>query len=295
MLGANLLFSAGKRDLVAVYNSHPVAGDHFRSVRADLTKREEVRAVIREFKPDWIVHLAAHTDLDYCELHPKQSAMIHVEMTRMIAEVAGEVNAGMLFVCTDSVFDGARGNYTEDDPPNPLNCYAQSKQQGERVVQDTCEKYLILRVNFFGWNCQNKKSLAEWILSELEADRSILGFTDIIFNPLLANTVAELIFEFIEKDLTGLYHLGCREHISKYEFASLIAECFHLNAALITPASIDKMPFKAKRPKNTSLSTKKIERRENVKLPGIKDSIARFKELRDSGYMKRLKNLCRSK
>ncbi len=293
LLGANLLVSAGKRDLVAVYNSHPVTSDHFRSVRADLTKREEVRAVIREFKPEWIVHLAAYTNLDYCELNPKESEAIHVEMTRMIAELGSDVNAGILYMCTDSVFDGTRGDYKEDDLPNPLNCYAQSKLQGERIIQDTCKKYLILRGNFFGWNCQNKKSLAEWIIGELEAGRGLIGFTDIIFNPLLVNTIAELILEFTEKDLTGLYHLGCREYISKYEFARLIAECFHLKAALITPASIDKIPFKAKRPKNTSLATKKIERIANVKLSGIKDSIARFKELRDSGYVKRLKNLCR--
>ena len=289
LLGSNFLLHTQKRDMVAVYNQHPVFFQNARCIKADLTKKENVHDIFNAFNPSCIIHLAANTSLEYCELHPKSAEILHVDTTRSLAEIARGKNILMVYVSTDSVFDGARGNYTEEDVPNPQNQYAITKLKGEETVRHTCEKHLILRTNIFGWSCHNKDGLAEWILGELEDGHKIKGFMDVIFNPLLVNSVSEIISELVEKKVTGIYHLGSHSAISKYDFALLLAKSFNLNPSLIRPASIDSMAFSVKRPKNTTLCTGKIEKHLRLPLPDINKSIEYFKRLRDSGYVKKLK------
>ncbi len=167
LLGANfVLFAASlNQPVVAVYHQHPLALLGVIAVGADLTEKQAVRQLVREHRPEWIVHCAAATSVEWCELHPEETFRRNRDASRFLAEAALETGAGMAYISTDAVFDGERGGYREQDPPSPQNIYAQSKLAGEEAVQEVLERHLIFRGTLFGWNMQPKYSLSEWFLN----------------------------------------------------------------------------------------------------------------------------------
>ena len=125
-----------------------------------------------------------------------------------MASAAARCGTKIVYISTDSVFDGARGGYREQDEPHPLNVYAKSKLAGEKAVAALCDNPLIVRTNIFGWNVQPRLTLAEWVIQSLSEGGRIPGFTDIIFSPLLVNDLARLVGDMLNGGLKGIYHVG---------------------------------------------------------------------------------------
>jgi len=293
LLGANFVVEAARlnHSLIAAYHQHPLALPGVTVVQTDLTDRQAVRQLIREHHPEWIVHCAAATDVNWCELHPEETFRHNRDAPGFLAEAALETGAGMAYVSTDAVFDGEHGGYREDDMPGPQNIYAQSKLAGEEVVQEVLARHLIFRGTLFGWNMQPKHSLSEWFLNALETGSPVLGFTDVIFSPLLASDMSALICAGIVLELTGCYHLGSADPSNKFTFGRLIAEEFQLDSSIISPASCDAVPSCVKRPKNTSLNTEKTANALGRSMPSVLEGIQQFRHQRDTGYAARLKEM----
>jgi dTDP-4-dehydrorhamnose reductase len=291
LLGANFVEAARSRhvNVIAVYNQHSLRVPGVETVRADLTDATSADDLVRSFRPLWTVHCAAVTNVDWCESHPKETWDIHVEASRHLAAAMRKAGGRLVYISTDAVFDGTGGNYAEEDRCAPVNVYATTKLAGEQVVQDSLDSSLIVRTNMYGWNMQNKCSLAEWILSELEAQQLVSGFDDVIFTPILVNDLAEIVIEMMEQQLSGVYHVAGSQACSKHDFALHLADVFGLNQELIRRASVDRSALQARRPKNTSLQTAKISRALNRPMPDIQSGLQRFKMLRDSGYVSQLK------
>ena len=129
------------------------------------------------------MHCAAATNVDWCEDNPKQAEAINVQATADLAEIAAALNARFVYISTDSVFDGKRGDYAETDEPAPLNVYARSKLAGEQETLRLNAAAIVVRVSIYGWNAQKKESLAEWVLRRLEEGSDVPGFTDVFFTP----------------------------------------------------------------------------------------------------------------
>lgn len=291
LLGATVLTAAHNRgwEIAGTYREHPIRLSGATIGQADLCRAEQVRELLRAVRPEWVVHCAAVTDVDWCERNPDATWAINVRAAGDVARAAAEVGAGIVYVSTDSVFDGQRGGYTEDDEPAPLNVYARNKLAGERAVSENAARAIILRTNLFGWNCRAKLSLAEWVLDRLESGTPFPGFDDVVFAPLLVNDLADVIFELIDRGASGLYHAASAEAISKYEFARLIAGVFDRDPDLVRPARLADQPLGAPRPLNTALRADKLSRELNRTMPGMTDMVARFKILRNSRYHARLK------
>jgi len=279
------------RHVSAVYHQHPVAMPGVEVFQADLTKPEDARRILNECKPDWIVHCAALVNLDECEVRSNEAERFNVVMPGLLAEAAAQCGARMVYISTDSVFEGTRGFYTEEDYPKPVNEYAKSKLAGERIVQKHLPRALILRTNMFGWNARDKKSLSEWMLDNFESGRAFPGFNDVYFNPLLVNDLSLVVLELIGWNAEGLFHLGASDACSKYEFALKIAEVFGLDKSLVKPVSIKDSTLKVTRPLNTSLAIAKAAGVLKRPMPTLNVQIERFKALRDSGYVGKLKEL----
>jgi len=292
LLGSTMIVVARERgeEATGVYHTHPVAIPGGPCVRADLTREEEVSQLVARFEPDWIIHTAALTSVDYCEDHPEEARLANREATRLLAEAARDAGSFLVYISTDSVFDGARGGYREEDDPGPLNVYAKSKLAGEEAVRRTLRRYLILRTSIYGWNLQRKLSLAEWMLAQLESGEPITAFTDASFSPILVNDLAEVILDMRTRALSGLYHAGGSEPTSKYGFACVLADVFGLRKDLIQPGSVDEADLRARRPKNISLATEKITRDMGRSMPGIRSGLSAFRSLRESGFAGRLKS-----
>ena len=204
----------------------------------DLTDAAGTARVVREIEPRCIIHTAAFTQVDWCESHPEETWRANVEASRTLAQIAWQIGARMIYISTDSVFDGARGCYSETDEPGPLNVYARSKLAGERAVLAELPDALIVRTVIYGWNLRPKRSLAEWILSELESGSEVQGFDDAVFSPILVNDLGRLLLELLERRASGVCHVARIEACTKFEFARAVAEMFGFDPAQVRPGVV---------------------------------------------------------
>jgi len=291
LLGANLVADFGGRglDVVAVDRACLPKLEGVRPIRCDLTSVEETALLFSRLHPSSVIHCAALTDVDRCETDPQQTWRINVEMSGRLAALAGEAGSQFVYISSDSVFNGTRGDYAEEDDVAPVNVYARSKLEGEIAVQNALPNSLVVRTNIYGWNMQLKLSLAEWVLSRLESDSDVPGFQDVVFCPILVNDLGDVILEMLGRRLTGLFHVVGSEACSKYEFASCLAGTFGCNQALVRPTSIEDSALRASRPKTTSLSTSKVRCALGRSMPTLDAGLKRFKALRDNGFVARLK------
>ncbi|GAJ11079.1 unnamed protein product, partial [marine sediment metagenome] len=118
---------------------------------------------------------------------------INAIASTFIARQAEQTGAHLIHISTDSVFDGTRGNYNEKDIPNPVNVYAKTKLEAEQKVMSILPAACIVRTVIYGWNYQNKFSLAEWIIHKLSHREKLRAFKDVLFSPILVNDLAEIL------------------------------------------------------------------------------------------------------
>jgi dTDP-4-dehydrorhamnose reductase len=291
LLGANLVLAAHEEhEVIAVYHRHPIELEGGQSVSADLCQPGRAKELFDRFQPDWVIHCAADTSIDELEGDPERAFRMNRDMAGNVAEAAREIEAKIVHISTDAVFDGREGPYREGDPTEPVNVYGKSKLAGEDAVQDVCPEALILRTNIFGWNAQPKASLAEWFLSQLERGEPCPGLTDIYFSPLLVNDLGELILAMLSEGLSGVLHVPGADCISKYDFGISIARLFGYNPDQIIPTVADDLGFIAPRPARTCLLGHKLERALGIQLPSTEDGLYRFRGLRESGFSTRLRD-----
>jgi dTDP-4-dehydrorhamnose reductase len=292
LLGASLVSLAREqgREVVGLYHRHPVRIEGVKLLAADLTDQVETSRIFGELRPSTVVHCAAATDVDWCEEHPEEAHRVNMMVPAVIAGISSQSGARFLYVSTDSVFDGGRGNYTETDTPAPLNVYAKTKLHGEREVLRQHPTALIARVNLYGWNAQEKHSLAEWVLQQLTRGKLVPGFSDVFFCPILANDLAEVILALLDENLAGLYHVVGSETVSKYEFARLVALTFGFDPRQVVATRLADTGLKAQRPPNTTLNIGKICAALGRPMPDVDAGLRRFAQLRENGYADRIKS-----
>ncbi len=292
LLGASVVQQALSLGLevVGLYHSHPleVPGAVMRPL--NLIDFAATRELLAGLMPEAIVHCAAATNLDWCETHSEETEVMNVGVSAQLAEIAQDLNARIVYVSTDSVFDGRRGDYSESDQPAPLNVYARSKLAGEQAVSQRQPSALIVRVNIYGWNAQDKLSLAEWFLRNLRQQEKVPGFADVTFCPMLANDLAEVLLQMVDRRLSGLYHVAGSEKISKYDFGRCVATAFGLDPGKVVATRSTEAKLKARRPLDTSLNTEKVCRALGAEMPGIEAGLSRFRRLYDDGYPQQLKS-----
>jgi len=276
LLGNNLAYYfKDKFDILGLHLSHRVAIKGIETLRADLLSGDIFKSIVRDFNPDVIIHCASLTNVDFCEMNHVITDLVNIMGTRVVVESIKGRNTKLVYISSDSVYDGSKGDFQESDPVNPQNYYGSSKYKGELEVLKKSGS-LIIRTNIFGWNIQGKYSIAEWILNELTNKRKIKGFNDAFFSSIYNFDLAKALDIAIDQDLTGLFNCGSSTSLSKYDFAVQIADCFNLEKDLIEPVSIDDFAFQAKRGKKLTLNVSKLQNVLNHKLPTITESIRAF-------------------
>jgi dTDP-4-dehydrorhamnose reductase len=275
---AQAAFTAGKKlTLVArrdISSRLPVT-----TVNADLSDPVAVNDLLLTVKASCVINCAAFTDVDRCEREPALAHQGNVKIPATLAAACAASGSHLVHISTDSVFDGARGDYTESDVPSPVNAYARSKLEGERAVMQAMPHALILRTNFIGPSVSGKSGLADWIAGAVSQGQPIRGFTDVIFSPLFVNDLAQVILTSIDAGLSGIYHASARDSISKYDFAVRLARSIGGDETLVSPATIDDATFAAPRPRNTSLSPAKLSAALGREMPSVDDTIGAYAAL----------------
>lgn len=220
----------------------------------DLEDHTQVASAVKKLRPDCIVHCAALTDLELCEKDQQSAQRINVDAVGTLVNAMPE-GGRFIYVSTDSVFDGKKGAYKENELPNPLNFYAQSKLMGECAALRGGVSTLVLRTNLYGFHtARDGRSLVEWAYKNISSGHVINGFSDILFNPLYTVQIAKLIRTFISlKHVTGLLNLGCSEYVTKYDFLVRLAIVLGYNSDLVLPTNSCSLPTRIIRPANTTL------------------------------------------
>lgn len=210
---------------------------------------------INDVKPDVIIHTAALTDVDRCEVDKDLAYKINVEGTKIVAEVARKLGSFMVYISTDYVFDGNKGMYKEEGETNPVDYYGYTKLLGEKFCQDFC----IARtcVIYGAKPASGKVNFVLWLINKLESGESVRIITDQFITPTLNTNLAKMVLECTERKLKGIFHLAGATRASRFEFAKEVAKEFGLDENLIIPAKMDDINWIAKRPKDSSLDTSK--------------------------------------
>lgn len=289
LLGSNFAYYfKGKYDVLGIYLSHSVCIQGIKAVKADLSSTDSTKDIIHSFKPHIIIHCASLTNVDFCEVNQALTDLINVSGTQTVVESISNRKTKLVYISSDSVYDGGKGDFSENDPINPQNYYGLSKYRGELEVLKE-DNSLILRTNIFGWNTQEKYSIAEWILYELSNKRQIKGFSDVFFSSIYTFDLAQILDMGIDNNLTGIFNCGSSTSLSKYQFALSIADRFNLEKGLIQPVSIDDFNLTAKRGKNLTLNVGKLKGVLNYNLPAINESVENFYRDYSLDLHKRLK------
>lgn len=280
-----------RHTVFGVVNQHVLHTDLFKVIKADLLVPGELERLLDQTQPDWVINCAALAILDACETNPELARQLNTEMPRKLAAIVARSGARLLHVSTDSVFDGERGDYSEEDTPEPVNTYARTKLAGEQAVTQTNPDAVIARVVMYGWSMSGKRSLAEWFLNNLRSGNSMLGFTDVFFCPLWVNDLAKLFLMMLSNGLKGLYHVVSPKSTSKYHFGVAISRQFELDESLITRASMAEAGLRTVRAPNLTLRSDKLAHDLGINLPTWEDGLPYFYDQYRQGYAQLLQKM----
>ena len=248
------LLKQKKFDVYATYHSELINKDGFFPL--NITKIDDTNAFITGIKPDVVVLTAAFTDVDACEQRKETALSVNVTGTGNVANACESVGAKMVYISSDYVFNGEKGNYNEVDNTDPVDYYGFTKLKGEEQVQNICSDYIIARTSvlYGGY----KPNFVTWMLSKLKQNKSISIVTDQIVSPTHTLDLSEQLLTLLDHDARGIFHTAGGEIISRFDLAVRTAELFDFDVTLVKPTLMKEMKWVAKRPKNSSLNVSKI-------------------------------------
>jgi dTDP-4-dehydrorhamnose reductase len=195
--------------------------------------------------------------VDGCEQDSEKSRLINVEGTKNVAVACNKYGSKMVFISTDYVFDGEKGDYLESDPVKPLSIYAEHKLEAEKIVLNTNKEFLICRPSvIYGWG--PTPNFVTWLIGELKSNKKVNIVNDQFSSPTLADDLADMILSLCEKGASGIFHTTGSDCVNRYDFSKSIAKAFSLDEGLISPITTEELGQKALRPKRCCMNIGKV-------------------------------------
>lgn len=223
--------------------------------QVDLTHKNAVEAIFRAIRPDIVIHTAALSKAALCEQNPAFSRQINVEVPRRFARCCAETNTPLIFTSTDLVFDGKNPPYRENDPPNPLSQYGLQKAEAEQVIMNEYSHATICRMPLMYGNAPYTNNFfLDWMHC-LKNGILLKAFTDEYRTPVHAVDAVRGLFLLLEKEKTGIWHLGGKASISRYNFAMQMVEVFGFAQANVQPLTQAELNLNAPRPADVSMDS----------------------------------------
>lgn len=246
--------------------------------KLNLTDKKQVKKIINNFYPDVIINAAAFTNVDKSELEKELAWAINVSGVEYLAKYGSSIDARLIHISSDYIFDGNSGPYDENQKPNPIGYYGRSKLAGENALICGNCKYTILRTNvLYGPAKFGRPDFVKWVVNSLRNGDKIRIVTDQINNPTYIDDLVQSISKVIEHGKTGIYNVGGPEFLSRYEFTNKIADYFNLDTSLISPITTEELNQTANRPLKSGLVTLKAESEFGYKPHSIEESLLLMK------------------
>ena len=243
----------------------------------DITDQSLVKKAMKDIMPDIILHCAAFTNVDGCEIDPDLAFNVNAYGTRNIAVEAERYNSKMVYISTDYVFDGkATRPYEDFSPVSPISIYGASKLAGEYMVKQFCKRFFIIRTSWlFGWHGKNFVK----IILQLAGERNEINVVnDQTGCPTFSFDLAKLIISMMFSEAYGIYHATNTGQCTWFEFAQQILKTYNIENVIIKPITTEEINRPAPRPCYSVLGNRALRLNNFPVLPQWQDSLQRFKE-----------------
>lgn len=248
-------------------------------LQADISNRNEIKKVVYDFCPDFIINAAAYTNVDKSESERELAWKINVNGVEHLSESARVLDAHLIHISTDYIFDGKDGPYNENDTPNPLGYYARTKLASENTLKIGGCTNTILRTNvLYGTAKFSRPDFVKWVVESLRANKEIKIVDDQINNPTFIDDLVQGINKVVELRKEGIYNIGGDEFLNRYDFTIIIANYFNLNKNLIKRIKTEELNQPARRPLKSGLITIKAQSELGYKPHTILQSLELMKQ-----------------
>jgi len=227
----------------------------------DITKEEQVQSVFDIYQPEAVIHTAAMTQVDQCELNREICWQVNVNGTRLVAEAALRSGAYLIHLSTDFIFDGEAGPYNEEATPAPVNYYGESKLAAERIIQELSSDWVIIRtILVYGWLPKMARSnIVLWVMENLEQHKTIRVVDDHKRTPTLVEDLAKACSLVLDKKVSGIFNISGGEFLTPFQMAIQTARFFQLDETLIQKTDSIEFVQPAKRPMATGFIITKAQ------------------------------------
>jgi len=272
-------------DVYSTYHERSPPEVDVRWVRLDLEDFESITRVVKEVKPEVIVHTAAYTDVDGCEVNKEKAYRVNYLATKVLANASRAADL-FVYISTDYVFDGSRGMYREEDVPAPINYYGLTKLLGEVASLSSTRSSCIVRVSgLYGYSPVGKRNFGVVALEKLAKGGYVEAFIDQVLSPTYIKFLAEKLVKVVELRVTGVLHIA-GDRLSRYEFATMLADVLGVSRDLVRPKRLEEVRFTAPRPRDSSLDTSKAGKL-GLALPPtsecLKDMVSTYRMFTEGG------------
>lgn len=235
------------------YLDSVVTGDPSRLLRVDLRDPFALLKILDGVKPDVIIHCAAQSRVAFCENAPTAAWEVNSRVTADIAQQSAQRNIRLIFLSSDMLFDGKKGNYTEADEPNPINFYGWTKFGAERRIHEFHDNAVITRVNLtYGSPLNGGHSFSQEVIETVRAGKPYYLYADQFRSFISVKNLSACIWELAQSDYTGTVHLGGSEAADRVTFARKLADRLHLNPELLISTTAAQVQAEVSYPKNNT-------------------------------------------
>ncbi len=267
LLGQKIIYSLRNRENINCVSTSKgenrmKAKDGYTYESLDISSSDAVQNIFNKYQPDVVINTAAMTNVDACESKREEAWLLNVQSVQTIIDATNKINAHLIHLSTDFVFDGRTGPYVESDIPNPLSFYAHTKYEAEKLIQANAISAAIIRtIIIYGVVDDNSRSnVVLWAKNSLENKKVITVINDQYRSPTLAEDLAEACIVAALKRSRGIYHVSGREQMNILDMVKIIADFFNLDQSFIKSVSSSELNQPAVRPPVTGFIIEKAMR-----------------------------------
>ena len=252
--------------------------------KQDITDRAAVLDLVRTIRPKVIINTAAMTAIDACEVERERCWAVNVRGVENLVDAARRVDARVIHLSNEDVFDGNAGPYTELDRVNPISYFGKSKHASENVVLGGGVQGAVARsAMLFGHGRRLKTGFIPWIVTRLREGREVKVVTDQISNVTLVDDLARAIKRMVALKRSGIFHVASRDVVSRYDFAVRIAEAYNFKTKCIVPTLSSLLEQTVRRPLQGGLLVDKAERELNLRFATVDEGLMIYRQ-QEAGF-----------
>ncbi|MBD2485987.1 NAD(P)-dependent oxidoreductase [Aulosira sp. FACHB-615] len=242
-------------EVYGTYHSHLLEIPGIKILKVNLTDFQELKQLFNDIHPDAVIHTAAHSQPNFCQIYPQESHLINVTASCNIAGLCADDSIPCVFTSTDQVFNGLNPPYHEASPVCPINIYGEQKVMAEMGMLERYPITAICRMPLlFGGATPTAQSFIQPFIQTLKEEKELNLFIDEFRTPASAITAAKGLLLALQK-VNGIIHLGGKERISRYDFGQLLIEVFQLPSTSIKGCRQQDVKMSAPRPADVSLDS----------------------------------------